>query len=64
MQKTIFYLQSFYNEALPEHIRPTLFNVVVSTANIEFCVKMLSLSLSTAYLIYKWTNDVKNNKRK
>lgn len=49
------------DEAIPQSIRPSIVNVVLSTANIEFCMKMISLSLSSAYLIYKWH---KENKRK
>jgi hypothetical protein len=63
MQKNIFLLQAVFDEVMPEHIRPTLFNVVISTANVEFCVKMISLTLSTAYLIYKWHNDIKNKRK-
>ena len=63
MQKNLFLLQQLLDEAIPEYVRPTLFNVVVSTANIEFCIKMISLSLSTAYLVYKWVNDIKNKRK-
>lgn len=63
MQKSIFMLSELFNEVIPISVRPTLVNVIISTANIEFCVKMLSLGLSSAYLIYKWSTEIKKNKK-
>ena len=52
-------LYTMIDEAIPQSIRPSIVNVILSTANIEFCMKMISLSLSSAYLIYKWRKESK-----
>ena len=51
------------DEAVPEGIRPTSYNVAVTTMNIEFCIKMVSLALSTAYLIWRWNKEYKQDKK-
>jgi hypothetical protein len=52
-------------QIVPEAIQPVLFNVFISTANVEFAVKMISLVLSSAYLLYRWRLDIiKNRKNK
>lgn len=55
----LHYLFLTIDEAIPQGIRPSIVNVILSTANIEFCMKMISLSLSSAYLIYKWRKETK-----
>lgn len=55
-------LNLIINEIMPEAIRPVFFNVAITTVDVEFYVKMASLALSSAYLVYKWHNDIKKNK--
>lgn len=57
------YILYLIDGAIPEPLRPTIFNVAVTTANIEFGIKMFSLGLSAAYLIWKWYIQVQDRKK-
>lgn len=56
-------LSVIISEAIPDSIRPTIFNVAVTTMDIEFYTKMVSLTLSTAYLIWRWQREYKQDKK-
>lgn len=53
----------FDHHIIPAAVQPILFNVVISTVDIEFYTKMTSLILSMCYLIYRWRIDIKKNKK-
>lgn len=50
-------------QLVPEAIQPVLFNVAISTIDIEFYTKMMSLVLSSAYLLWRWRVDYLKNKK-
>ena len=57
-------LSQLINVLIPEEVRPVLATVSISALDVEMCLKIVSLALSTIYLVWRWRNEVKQLKNK
>jgi len=49
---------------VPREVHPVLLNVTLTTLDIEFCLKIISLLASLFYLFWRWRIEYLQNKKK